>query len=150
MTTPRRRMTPDELLRSKVGANIRRALRRLWVGDVEFEELCEVVQPTVEGVQAAIDALAKEGKKVDSKAVDVAEEMWLAPEDITALAREMGLGERVEPECHLPSPEEIRIATAQFRAGWSDGELESRLQGPTWGTINYAPRRDNPCPPKCD
>lgn len=41
MNTPRRRMTPDELLESKERANLRRRLRRLWVSDCLFDELCD-------------------------------------------------------------------------------------------------------------
>lgn len=130
MMTPRRRMTPDELLRSKVGANIRRSLRRLWAGDMEFDELVDAVQPTAAGVESAIDALRKEGKRVDVRPEDVVDQLSLSPEQIRALADEMGLGERTEPECYIPTPEEIRLATAKILAGLSPGERESRLGGP--------------------
>lgn len=135
MSPPRRRMTPDELLRSKVGANIKRSLRRLWAGDMEFDELCDAVQPTDETVARAIETLRSEGVVVTSTVAAVVEEMRLSPDAVTALAAEMGLGERVEPECYLPSREEIRLATAKFRAGWSQSERESRLGGASSGRM---------------
>lgn len=143
MSTPRRRMTPDELLRSKVGANIKRSLRRLWVGDMEFEELCEAVQPTLEGVRKAVATLRSEGVRIAADEAALVEELRLKPEAVEALAAEMGLGPRVEPECYLPSAEEIRLATAKFRAGWSQSERESRLGGPSLGKMEYDTRRDN-------
>jgi hypothetical protein len=137
MTQPRRLMTPEELLRSKVGANIKRSLRRLWAGDMEFDELCDAVQPTAEGVQRAIEALLEDrGVVVTVVVEEIVEEMRLDPDAVAALAEEMGLGPRVEPECHLPTPEEIRIATARFRAEWSPSERESRLQGPRFGRMD--------------
>lgn len=135
MSPPRRRMTPDELLRSKVGANIKRSLRRLWAGDMEFDELCDAVQPTDETVARAIETLRSEGVVVTSTVAAVVEEMRLSPDAVTALAAEMGLGERVEPECYLPSREEIRLATAKFRAAWSQSERESRLGGASSGRM---------------
>ena len=135
MSYSRRRLTPDELLRSKVRANIKRSLRRLWVGDMEFEELCDAIQPTVDGVAKAAAVLLSEGHKSTLEPAAVAEELRLTPEDIEALAMEMGLGERVEPECYLPTAEEIRWATAQFRAGWSQAERDARLEGPASGRM---------------
>lgn len=135
MSPPRRRMTPDELLRSKVGANIKRSLRRLWVGDMEFDELLDAVQPTPEGVQKAIETMLAEGVTVHADVATVVEEMRLSPDEVVAMAAEMGLGERVEPECYMPSQEEIRLATAKFRAGWSSSELDSRLGGPGSGRM---------------
>jgi hypothetical protein len=136
MTQPRRLMTPVELLKSKVGANIKRSLRRLWAGDMEFDELCDAVQPTAEGVQRAIEALLEDrGVVVEVEVALVVEEMRLDPDAVAALAEEMGLGPRVEPECHLPTAEEIRLATAKFRAEWSASERESRLQGPLFGKM---------------
>ena len=135
MSPPRRRMTPDELLRSKVGANIKRSLRRLWVSDMEFDELLDAVQPTPEGVQKAIDTLRAEGVTVHANVATVVEEMRLSPDSVSAMAEEMGLGERVEPECYLPTPEEIRIATARLRSEWTQAELESRLGGSSSGKM---------------
>lgn len=136
MTTPRRRLTPDELLRSKVGANIKRSLRRLWLGDMEFDELCDSIQPTAEGVRKAARALLAEGHRATLDADELAEELQLAPEQIVALAESMGLGERVEPECYLPTAEEIRLETAKFRAGWTQAERDARVQGPASGTMD--------------
>lgn len=131
MSPPRRRLTPEELLKSKVRANIKRSLRRLWVGDMEFDELLDAVQPTADGVRRAAAALGVKG--VDEAALVA--EMRLPPDGVVALAREMGLGERVEPDCYLPTAEEIRLATAKFRAGWSQTERDARLQGPSIGRL---------------
>lgn len=135
MSPPRRRLTPDELLRSKVGANIKRSLRRLWAGDMEFEELCDAVQPTAESVQKAAEALLAEGHRVSLDAGIVAGEMQMTPEAIIALAAEMGLGERPEPDCYLPTPDEIRLETARFRSEWSQAERDARVQGPLFGRM---------------
>lgn len=51
MTNPRRRMTPDELAASKERANLRRRLRRLWVSDCLFEELCDEMGMTAAEVR---------------------------------------------------------------------------------------------------
>jgi hypothetical protein len=48
----RRRMTPEELAASKERANLRRRLRRLWVSDCLFEELCDEVGMTADEVRA--------------------------------------------------------------------------------------------------
>ena len=136
MTHPRRLMTPAELLKSKVGANIKRSLRRLWAGDMEFDELCDSVQPTDESVRRAIDALLEDrGVVVAVDVPSIVAEMRLSPDEVKALADEMGLGPRIEPECHLPTPEEIRAETARFRSEWSPSELESRIQGARRGRL---------------
>jgi hypothetical protein len=129
-------MTPDELLRSKVGANIKRSLRRLWAGDIEFDDLLDAVQPTAEGVKKAIDTMRSEGVSVEADVDAVVQEMRLSPDAVTAMAAEMGLGERVEPECYLPSAEEIRLATARLRSGWTQAELDSRLGGAGLGRMD--------------
>ena len=136
MSPPRRRMTPDELLRSKVGANIKRSLRRLWAGDIEFDDLLDAVQPTAEGVQKAIDTMRSEGVSIDADVDALVQEMRLSPDAVAAMAAEMGLGERVEPECYLPTPEEIRLATARLRSGWTQSELDSRLGGAGLGRMD--------------
>ena len=135
MSPSRRRMTPDELLYSKVGANIRRSLRRLWVSDMEFDELIDAVQPTPEAVQKAIDTVRAEGVTVHADVATVVDEMRLSPDAVSAMAKEMGLGERVEPECYLPDAEEIRSATARMRTQWTQAELESRLGGHSLGRM---------------
>jgi hypothetical protein len=129
-------MTPDELLRSKVGANIKRSLRRLWAGDIEFDDLLDAVQPTAEGVQKAIDTMRAEGVSIEADVDALVQEMRLSPDAVASMAAEMGLGERVEPECYLPTPEEIRLATARLRSGWTPAELESRLGGSSFGKMD--------------
>jgi hypothetical protein len=129
-------MTPEELLRSKVGANIKRSLRRLWAGDIEFDDLLDAVQPTAEGVQKAIDTMRAEGVSIEADVDALVQEMRLSPDAVASMAAEMGLGERVEPECYLPTPEEIRLATARLRSGWTPAELESRLGGSSFGKMD--------------
>jgi hypothetical protein len=144
MSPERRRATPEELLSSKVRANVKRALRFLWVADVEYEELCESIQPTPDAIRRGVDAVEKErGVRVVVDAERMAAEMSLTDAQVAALAVEMGLGPRGEPECYLPPPEEIREETAKFRASWTPAERESRLRGPTYGRMEYDTRRDN-------
>lgn len=59
---------------------------------------------------------------------ELAAEFGMTEAALLALAASLGLGER-EVECYLPSPEEIRLATAKLRAGWTETERESRLGG---------------------
>jgi hypothetical protein len=117
---------------------------------MEFDELVDSVQPTVAAVEAAIGALKAEGKAPTLIPELVVERLFLTPAAVLELAAAMGLGERKEPECYLPSPEEIRVETARMRASWTQTERDSHLQGAPTGRMEYAPRRDTKCPPKCD
>jgi dihydroorotase-like cyclic amidohydrolase len=87
--------TPEELQASKDRANQKRSLRRMWGGDMPFDEIVEVM-----GMDAA---------------------------SVLSLAASMHLGERVEPDCYLPTEAEITAATWAFRAKWTPAERERRL-----------------------
>lgn len=63
---------------------------------------------------------------------EICEEMRMAEHEVLAFADSLGLGERVEPECYLPSLEEIRLACAKIRAGWTQSEREAR-RAAAWG-----------------
>lgn len=57
-TSPsRRRMTPDELEAAKERANLKRRIRRLWVGDSSFAEICEEVGMAEEALRAFAAAM---------------------------------------------------------------------------------------------
>ena len=58
-------------------------------------------------------------------------------------AGELGLQAREAPECYLPTPLEIRLATASIRMGWSQVEREARLEGRLTDRLDNATGRDN-------
>lgn len=55
--------------------------------------------------------------------------MGLDSESLRDYAATLGLHDRPEPDCYLPTESEIRIATAEIRMGWSQAEREARLNG---------------------
>jgi hypothetical protein len=57
---------------------------------------------------------------------EICEEMELGEPELLAFAATLGLGERPEIEVYLPTPEQIRLAAAEIRAGWTAAELEAR------------------------
>jgi hypothetical protein len=57
---------------------------------------------------------------------EICEELALSHDEVMEFAAELGLGDRVEPECYLPSREEILLACARIRQGWSQAEREAR------------------------
>jgi len=57
---------------------------------------------------------------------EICEEMGMSPIALLAYAASLGLGERPEVEVYIPTPEQIRLAAAAIRAGWSPAELEAR------------------------
>lgn len=57
---------------------------------------------------------------------EIAEEMGFSPEQLDAAVELLGLPERQEPDVYLPTREEILLAAAKIRAGWTPAELESR------------------------
>ena len=61
---------------------------------------------------------------------EVCDEMGMDSAALREFAATLGLFDRPEPECYLPSPETIRIETEKTRASWSREERESRLVGP--------------------
>jgi hypothetical protein len=64
----------------------------------------------------------------DSSHDEICEEMGMTSDEVLAFAAALGLPDRPEPEFYLPSPEEIRMACARIRAGWSQVEREARLE----------------------
>lgn len=58
-------------------------------------------------------------------------------------AGELGLQDREAPECYLPTPLEIRLATAAIRMGWTQVEREARLEGRLTDRLDNATGRDN-------
>jgi hypothetical protein len=110
MTSPRRRMTPEELAASEERANQKRKFRRLWKGDSSHGEICE--------------------------------EMGMTEEQVAAFAASLGLGEREEPDVYIPSPEDIRMACARIRAGWSQVEREARLEAARSARMDIATGHD--------
>ncbi len=57
---------------------------------------------------------------------------------VLALAKQMGLPEREDPEVYVPSPETIRIECAIIRASWTQAEREARLGGGIFCRIEEA------------
>lgn len=74
----------------------------------------------------------------------------MGPVELREYATSLGLGDRQDPEVYLPTAEQIRLATAAIRSGWTQTERESRLVGQpparikeATGPHNHA-RRDTP------
>jgi hypothetical protein len=57
---------------------------------------------------------------------EIAEEMGLSLGELLQFAEQLGLPARKESCVFLPTPEQIRLATAAIRAGWTRAELEAR------------------------
>jgi hypothetical protein len=113
----------------KLTANQKRALRRLWSGDLDLLEIAEdLTFSTYIWVQA--------GEECEVTSFDVA--------DVVAAAAELGLHERPQVEIYVPTPEQIRVAAAEIRAGWSEREREERRKG-AWcaGILRMATEEDN-------
>lgn len=64
----------------------------------------------------------------DSSFSEICDEVGMDEAGLRAFAATLGLVDREEPECYLPSPEEIRLATARIRSGWTQAEREARLE----------------------
>lgn len=58
---------------------------------------------------------------------EIAEEVGMTLPTFLAFAASMGLKDRTPAECYMPSAEEIRIACARIRDGWTNEEREARL-----------------------
>jgi len=91
-------------------------------------------------------ATAKEGAKRkrqlrrlwggDSTLEEICEQIGLSQADVMSLAARMRLGERRTPDFHLPTREEILLAAAQIRQGWTQAEREARRAGGRSGRLN--------------
>ena len=57
---------------------------------------------------------------------EISEEMGLSLNAMLAFAERLGLPARQESCVYLPTPEQIRLAAAAIRAGWTRAELEAR------------------------
>lgn len=62
---------------------------------------------------------------------EIVEEVGMPEDEFLAIAATLGLHDRPEPDVYLPTPEEIRLAAAEIRRGWSRPELEAR-RCPSW------------------
>lgn len=63
----------------------------------------------------------------DSSLAEICDEVGMNEPALRAFAATLGLVERDEPECHLPTPEEIRLEMARIRFQWTQVEREARL-----------------------
>lgn len=57
---------------------------------------------------------------------EICEEIGMPEAEFLAAAAALGLRDRPEPDVYIPTPEQIRLAAAEIRAGWSQAELEAR------------------------
>lgn len=57
---------------------------------------------------------------------EICEEIGMPRDEFLAAAAALGLRDRPEPDVYIPTPEQIRLAAAEIRAGWSRAELEAR------------------------
>lgn len=79
----------------------------------------------------------------DSSLDEICEEMGMEAQALLRFAGELGLQDREAPECYLPSPLEIRLASARIRMGWTQVEREARLGGRLSDRLDYATEQDN-------
>jgi len=86
----------EEIEANRALANDKRKLRHLWKGELTLSEICD--------------------------------EMEMSEPELLAFADTLGLDadDRPEIDCFIPTPEQIRLAAAEIRAGWSPAELEAR------------------------
>ena len=113
----------------KLTANQKRALRRLWSGDLDLLEIAEDLScSTYLGLE--------NGEECEVTVFDVA--------TVIAAALSLGLTERPQVEIFVPTPEQIRVAAAEIRAGWTEREREERRKS-AWvaGILKDATGADN-------
>jgi hypothetical protein len=79
----------------------------------------------------------------ESSLGEICEEMGMAEPELLRYAATLGLTDRPEPDCYVPTPLEIKVAAAQIRAGWTQAERESRLGGRQSDRLDNATRDDN-------
>jgi hypothetical protein len=103
----------------KLTPNQKRALRRLWTGDLDLDEIAEEL--TFSTYEWGLDG-------------EVAEVTTFTVATILDAAGMLGLKERVQEEVYIPNPEQIRVAAAEIRAGWSPREREERLKS-AWPSL---------------
>lgn len=114
----------------RLTANQKRALRRLWDGDLSIEEIAEDL------------SLASGEWLRDGENVEVVE---FGVDAVMQAATSLGLGERPQIEVYVPTLSEIRAATALIRSKWTQREREERLKHAwlTPGRIEDATEGDN-------
>jgi hypothetical protein len=81
--------------------------------------------------------------KSDASWEEICEEMGLESESLRAFAGSLGLHDRPDPDCYLPTESEIRQAAASIRMGWSQAEREARLGGRLGDRMDNATGSDN-------
>lgn len=106
----------------KLTANQKRALRRLWDENLTLDEIASDL--TFSTYEWSLAGEVAEVVEFDAVAVVAAAEVLL-----------LGPRPDVPPP---PSQEEIRLAAAAIRAGWSQAEREARLKNAWGGTIDSA------------
>ena len=110
-------------------ANQKRALRRLWSGDLDLLEIAE-------DLTFSTYLWVQDGEECEILVFDVAA--------VVQAARALGLNERPQVEIFVPTPEQIRVAAALIREGWTQREREDRRKG-AWvsGILEDATEADN-------
>lgn len=113
----------------KLTANQKRALRRLWSGDLDLLEIAE-------DLSFSTYLWLENGEECEVTTFDVA--------TVVAAAKSLGLTERPQVEIFVPTLEQIRVAAAEIRAGWTQREREERLKH-AWlsGILENATEDDN-------
>lgn len=84
----------------------------------------------------------------DSSLDEICDDLGLTEDEVLELAQSLGLPPRQEPEFFLPTTEEIRLACAKIRAGWTQMERESRRSAAWSARMDNATGHDTKCPPK--
>ncbi len=92
-------------------ANQKRALRRLWSGDLDLLEIAE-------DLTFSTYLWVQDGEECEILTFDVAA--------VVKAARVLGLDERSQVEIFVPTPEQIRVAAALIREEWTQREREDR------------------------
>lgn len=60
---------------------------------------------------------------------EIAGEVGMSIGEFLEACLAVGLPVRPEPDLYMPTPEQIREACAEIRAGWTQAEREDRLRG---------------------
>lgn len=53
----------------------------------------------------------------------------MSADELRQYAATLGLADRPEPDFYLPTPLEIKLATARIRSEWTQQERDARLEG---------------------
>jgi len=61
---------------------------------------------------------------------EIADELEMTVDGLLAMAEQMSLGPRPEDNSYIPTQEQIRLAAAEIRRGWTSAELEARRVSP--------------------